>query len=225
MPAIIKIKGTRDGISIATEPGDWSEIRTALLEHIDEQIAFLRGAQLTLDVGKHALKAAELGSLRDQFSEREITLQTIFSQSATTEASAQSLGIGIRAAMHLKHSPPPLDTTIGGEAATLTQRTVRSGHSIKFAGHVVVVGDVNPGAEIIATGNILVWGRLRGAAHAGASGNENAIVCALELAPQQLRIAEQIGDIMPQKKKLGPQVARLQDQQMLVEAWPQKMTN
>ena len=222
MPPIIEIKGTRDGIIIAVEPGDWTEIRVALFSHIDEQIDFLKGAKLTLDVGEHKLKAAEMGSLRDQLSDREITLQTIISQSATTEASAQSLGIGIRAAMHIKHSPPPLDTTIGGEDAILTQRTLRSGHSVKFSGHVVVVGDVNPGAEIIAHGNILVWGRLRGAAHAGVSGDKNAFVCALDLIPQQLRIAEHICQSMPKKKNQGPQVARLKEKDVVIDAWQRK---
>ncbi|MBE9524192.1 MAG: septum site-determining protein MinC [Chloroflexi bacterium] len=222
MPPIIEIKGTRDGILIIVEPGDWTEIRVALFTHIDEQIEFLKGAQLTLDVGGHKLKAAEMGSLRDQLSDREITLQTIISQSAVTERSAQSLGIGIRAAMHIKHSPPPLDTTIGGEDAILTQRTLRSGHSVKFSGHVVVVGDVNPGAEIVAHGNILVWGRLRGSAHAGVSGDKNAFICALELIPQQLRIAEQICQIMPKKKNQGPQVARLKEQHVYIDAWQRK---
>ncbi|MEN8171664.1 MAG: septum site-determining protein MinC [Chloroflexota bacterium] len=218
----IKIKGTRDGISIAVEPGDWSEIRNALLEHIDKQIAFLENAQLTLDVGEHALKAAEMGRLRDQLADRTIKLQTIISQSPITERSAQSLGIGIRAAMHIKHSPPPLNTSIGGEGAVLTKRTLRSGHSINFRGHVVVVGDVNPGAEIIADGNILVWGHLRGSVHAGASGNENAIVCALELAPQQLRISDHISEKRPSKIIKKPKAARLEEQEILIETWPQK---
>jgi len=222
MPPNIEIKGTRDGITITVKLGDWSEIRKALLVHIDEQISFLKNAQLTLDVGDHALKAAEMGSLRDQLSDRMITLQTIISQSGITERSAQSLGIGIRAAMHIRHSPPPLNTTVGGEVAVLTQRTLRSGHSIKFSGHVIVIGDVNPGAEIIADGNILVWGRLRGSVNAGASGDITSIVCALKLAPQQLRIAEQIGDIRPSKKDNEPKVAHLENQQILVEPWQKK---
>ena len=224
MPPTIEIKGTRDGILIAVDPGDWTQIRVALFKQIDEKIDFLKGAKLTLDVGGHKLKAAEMGSLRDQLSDREITLQTIITESAVTESSAQSLGIGIRAAMHIRHSPPPLDTTIGGEDAILTQRTLRSGHSVKFSGHVVVIGDVNPGAQIIAGGNILVWGHLRGSAHAGVSGDENAVICAIELTPQQLRIAEQICHTMPKKKNQGPQVARLKEQQVKIEAWQRKHT-
>lgn len=67
--------------------------------------------------------------------------------------------------------------------------TVRAGQQVYYDGDVVVVGDINPGGEIVATGDIYVFGRLRGVAHAGARGNQNAIIAAAEFAPLQLRIA------------------------------------
>lgn len=73
----------------------------------------------------------------------------------------------------------------------LIRRTLRSGQSVHYDGNVVVLGDVNPGAEIIASGNIIVMGALRGVAHAGAAGNDQAVVTAFRLQPTQLRIADQ----------------------------------
>jgi septum site-determining protein MinC len=67
--------------------------------------------------------------------------------------------------------------------------TLRGGQVLHHAGNIVVVGDVNPGAELIATGDILVFGRLAGIAHAGAQGDENARIYAVDLAATQLRIA------------------------------------
>ena len=67
--------------------------------------------------------------------------------------------------------------------------TLRGGQALHHVGNVVVVGDVNPGAEIVATGDVLVFGRLAGVAHAGAQGDATARVYALELVPTQLRIA------------------------------------
>lgn len=67
--------------------------------------------------------------------------------------------------------------------------TLRGGQTLHHVGNLVVVGDVNPGAEVVATGDILVFGRLAGVAHAGAQGDESAHVYALELRPVQLRIA------------------------------------
>ncbi|HBX68952.1 MAG TPA: septum site-determining protein MinC, partial [Chloroflexi bacterium] len=84
------------------------------------------------------------------------------------------------------------------------------------------IGDVNPGAEIVAGGNVIVWGRLRGTVHAGADGNQDAIICALDLSPTQLRIAEQISVAPPQRKKSRPELARLQNNQVIAEPWDNK---
>jgi septum site-determining protein MinC len=67
--------------------------------------------------------------------------------------------------------------------------TLRGGQTLHHTGNIVVVGDVNPGAELIATGDILVFGRLAGIAHAGAQGDEDARIYACDLAATQLRIA------------------------------------
>ena len=77
--------------------------------------------------------------------------------------------------------------------STLYHRgTLRGGQTLHNLGNIVVIGDVNPGAELIASGDILVFGSLRGVAHAGAQGDSSARVVALELAPTQLRIATMI---------------------------------
>ena len=86
-------------------------------------------------------------------------------------------------------------------------------------GHVTVIGDVNPGAEIVASGDIVVWGRLRGVAHAGADGNDEAIVCALDLEPMQLRINDKIAITPKRKGKAQPEVARVIDNQVIAEPW------
>ena len=70
------------------------------------------------------------------------------------------------------------------------QRTLRSGQSITAEGNIVVIGDVNPGSEIKATGDITVWGVLGGIAHAGAYGNKYARIRALKMNAIQLRIAD-----------------------------------
>ncbi len=70
------------------------------------------------------------------------------------------------------------------------QRTVRSGQSLSSEGNLVVIGDVHPGAEVAATGDITVWGVLGGIAHAGSEGNRYARIRALKMNAIQLRIAE-----------------------------------
>src|SRR5439155_16232339 len=76
--------------------------------------------------------------------------------------------------------------------AVFVRRTIRSGQIVRHHGHVTVLGDLNAGGEVIAGGNVIVWGRLSGTVHAGALGDRNAVILALELAPTQLRIADLI---------------------------------
>jgi septum site-determining protein MinC len=68
---------------------------------------------------------------------------------------------------------------------------VRSGVILEHLGHLIIFGDINPGAEVRASGNIVVLGRLRGTAHAGI-GQEVGFILALRLEPQQLRIGRQV---------------------------------
>lgn len=70
------------------------------------------------------------------------------------------------------------------------RKTIRSGQSISSDGNIIVIGDVNPGSEIIAKGDITVWGILGGIAHAGSAGNNYAKIRALKLNPVQIRIGE-----------------------------------
>lgn len=68
-------------------------------------------------------------------------------------------------------------------------QTLRSGQTITSDGNIVIIGDANPGSEIIARGDVTVWGVLGGIAQAGSKGNRNAVIRALKLNAIQLRIA------------------------------------
>jgi len=220
----IQIKGIREGLLVFLGDGEWDQVRDAFMEHIDQQVEFLRGARLAIDVGNHILKAVEMGRLRDKLSERGLNLWAVLSSSPTTERTAQTLGLATKIPKPLpdRHTHPLNTSLEGGETAVLVQRTLRSGFSLRYPGHVVVLGDVNPGAEIIASGNIMVWGRLRGMVHAGAEGDENAVVCALNLEPTQLRIAGHIAITPKRRGRPQPELARVQDGQVVAEVWKSK---
>jgi septum site-determining protein MinC len=85
---------------------------------------------------------------------------------------------------------------------------VRSGTEIRHPGNIILVGDVNPGGNLIANGDILIWGTLRGTAHAGAEGNQDAIIMILKLSASQLRIADLVARVSPEAADQGePEVA------------------
>ena len=97
------------------------------------------------------------------------------------------------------------------------KKSLRSGQRVECGGDVVVLGDVNPGAEIIAGGNIAVFGKLRGLAHAGAFGRTDVCIAAQKLLPQQVRICGKIG-IIPQDRRIeGAETVHLEDGRIVVE--------
>lgn len=107
------------------------------------------------------------------------------------------------------------------QVTMLVKRTLRSGQKVRYNGNVVVLGDVNPGAEVIASGDIVVVGALRGVAHAGATGNQDAIVAAFRLAPTQLRIAQHISR-PPDGEAIEadmPEVARVRNGKIMIDTY------
>ena len=79
--------------------------------------------------------------------------------------------------------------------AKVVSGSLRSGNRIEYEGSVILLGDINAGAEVIAEENIIVFGTIRGLAHAGANGNRKAIIVANEIAAPQLRIADIVKEI------------------------------
>lgn len=225
MTTLVQIKGIREGLLITLGDGSWDDVHRSLLTHLDEQSGFLRGARLALDVGNHILKAVDLGQVSKEISERGLTLWAVISNSPTTERSAQSFGLATRIGRPKPEggaSASAVSAAPGGEGGILVRRTLRSGASLHHTGHVVVIGDVNPGAEVVSDGDVIVWGRMRGMVHAGANGNEAAVVCALDLSPTQLRIAGQFATSPRRRGRTQPEMARIIDGQVVAEPWVPK---
>jgi septum site-determining protein MinC len=219
----VQIKGIREGLLVTLGDDNWPDARAALLNQVQERGEFLRGGRLILDVGNHILRAAELGQLRDALSEQGIALWAVLSYSPITQQTAQTLGMATRLNRPAaEKAARPLETSLAGDTAVLVRRTLRSGFSVHHTGHVIVIGDVNPGGEIIAGGDVVVWGRLRGTVHAGANGDDLAVVCALDLSPTQLRIAGRMAAPPRRRGKPQPEMARLVDGQVVAVPWSPK---
>jgi septum site-determining protein MinC len=217
--SLVQIKGIRDGLLVTLAGAAWPDLVAAFIDNIENRSAFFKGGRVTLDVGSQELRVAELSGLRDTLSERGVSLWAVLSESPVTERTAQNLGLATRLSKPARVEVRVEPETLPEDAAKWVKGPLRSGVRIIYPGNVVVLGDVNSGAEIVAGGSIIVWGRLRGVVHAGAQGDENAVICALELAPTQLRIAGEIA-VSPKKSgKTQPEVARLKDGNLVAELW------
>ncbi|HSM26222.1 MAG TPA: septum site-determining protein MinC [Anaerolineaceae bacterium] len=219
----IQIKGIREGLLISLGDGEWIDVQIELMEKIREKENFFHGAKLAIEVGNRILSVADLGTLRDRLANFDISLWAVLSNSPITERKAQDLGLATRISV-----PKPerviksIESSLPGEDAILVRKTIRSGFRVVSNGHIMILGDVNPGAEIISGGSVIIWGRCLGVVHAGVEGNTEAIVCALDLNPTQLRIADIISISPKRKGKPQPEIVKIIDGQVVAEAWNPK---
>ena len=221
---LIAIKGVKDGLLISLSPTEnWQSVTDHLASRIDDRVDFFAGAAITVELGTRPVPKYELSSLKALLERRGLSLSLVLSDSDTTRESALALDLKTdsnnRAVTTDKQETLPVNPEETGTWGVLVRRTLRSGRIVHSEGHVVVFGDVNPGAQVIAAGDIIVWGKLRGTVHAGADGDESAVVCALEMSPSQLRIASYIVTSPAGKRRqIVPEVALIRGNQIVVEA-------
>lgn len=223
--SVVTFKGTRDGLSITLGEGEWRSVMNELAAQLSRpQVqSFFRGARVLLETNSRTIDVLQLEELIALLSQYEMMLVTVLGERRTQEAFEH-----IRAALAPPEIIAPETPSIirpgipaEGIPAMLIQRTVRSGQKHRYAGTMIVIGDVNPGAELVAEGDIIVWGKLRGVVHAGATGNEDAIIGALVLAPTQLRIGSHIARAPDEKRewRAPAEIARVRSGQIIVEPW------
>jgi len=229
MSSSISIKGTRDGLTITLGSGELGKLMTSLAEHLKTQGRFFRGGRVALDLAGREASKEELAQIRDLLDGHGMMLRTVMTSDEHTEAAAKELGLhavtesGVRVP-EVQASPRPPSAPLAvadEERAILLRKQVRSGQVVRHSGHVVIIGDVNPGAEVWASGNVVVWGKLRGTVRAGATGDDGALVCALDLRPTQLRIGEYIARSDEDDRRARPyaEVAHVRDGVIIIEPW------
>ncbi|MCU0491489.1 MAG: septum site-determining protein MinC [Chloroflexaceae bacterium] len=216
MSDLVSIKGGRDGIRMTLDAAaPWDDLLKALEYQLDQSGAFLSGAKVTVDVGDRPVTDQQLAAMLALMQQHAVQPESLVASARESRNAARSAGIIARPV-----PARPLTQATGPEAEALfLGKTLRSGQVVQFAGHITLIGDVNAGAELIAGGNVVVWGRLRGVVHAGALGDRTSMVCALELTPTQLRIADLI--TRPPAGKSGgvPEYARIENNLIVVDPW------
>ncbi|MEB3197539.1 MAG: septum site-determining protein MinC [Candidatus Sericytochromatia bacterium] len=215
------IKGSPRGVTLTLPDGDdWGAVCDTFETHLQAAQSFLTGTRVSLDLGKQAPSAEALGELRAHLAQRfSVDVVALVGDTPELEKLAEEATLALLAPESSSAragddgSAPDLGAFIPNNAHYMRQ-TIRSGQSIRHFGTIVICGDVNPGAEVIATGDIIVFGTLRGVAHAGATGDAGTQVVAINLRPTQIRIAGHIArspDSAAPPLSKYPEVARIQD--------------
>lgn len=198
LPVQVTFKGTPDGLRLIIPQGlDWEEVRCQLQQRLSAgERLWQTGAEVILEAGERLLDGQQLQVMEELLTAQQLRLIKVCTSRRQTAVAAAVAG-------HSVDQAAKTDTQSFTEPLYV-QTTMRSGMQLVHPGTIVVIGDVNPGAELIADGDILVWGALRGLAHAGASGNGKALIFALKLRPTQLRIAERVAR-SPDEAPVSPQ--------------------
>ncbi len=159
---------------------------------------------------------SELISIANQFNCKVISF---CSTSSKTIVSSQSLGY--KSQFIIENNSNEIlkinEKNLTFSKTNFHQGTVRSGEYLESPGDLLILGDVNPGAKVSAEGNIIIWGRLLGIAHAGSKGNSKATISALQLRPVQLRIAKKVARGPKEKPQLGlAEQARIDSEEIII---------
>jgi len=204
-PTVV-FKGRRDGVTIwLSDKPEYNELRESLRVKAREARGFFQDAKVDVSFTGKKMSDNEINELKKILAE-ETDMTLSFGE--VPEIKARTVH-NTQAAAEDEHM------TIYHMGA------LRSGQIIRYEGSVVVLGDVNPGSEIIASKNIIVLGLLKGMAHAGCAGDTSSYISALQMSPVQLRICDIITYI-PEDKKSDrrknhiPSYAYIQDGQIFI---------
>ena len=203
----------------------WQEIRQQLSQRLNAGERFwMPEARVTLIVGDRLLDNPQLQDLEETLADNDLALSRVQTNRRETAIAAVTAGYSVDQQALRPHaaSDQTADAVDRANGTTIEstpspfalaeplymRTTVRSGVEVRHPGSVIVFGDVNPGGSIIADGDIIVWGKLRGLVHAGANGNGQAIVAALQMEPTQIRITDTVARVPSQNPdRFYPEVA------------------
>ncbi|MCS6925213.1 MAG: septum site-determining protein MinC [Candidatus Binatia bacterium] len=220
---LFTIKGLKGGPTfLFNDKAPFAEVIKAVEEELARANGFFRDSPAILAFGSRVLNKEEWRALKEILHREGLLLRYAVATEPTSRELLYKEGLPVRdslaAAQETKKGPP----TIKGSNALYLRRNLRSGQKEVFEGNVVLVGDVNQGAEILAGGDAIVFGTLRGVVHAGYPDNREAVVIALNLVPLQLRIGPFIGradEGQNHRRPPQPEIARVKDERIVIEPY------
>ncbi len=212
-------KGTKNGITVVLDVNtDYEDIKKVLAVKTKEARSFFKDAKTAITFKGMSLSDEQENELLSIINDNtELNISFVINQEEPSISSPKFTKKTPEDESKLDQLISEALTTAKKNLTTYHKGSVRSGQSIRFPGSIVVWGDVNPGGELIAEGNIIVLGMLKGLAHAGCTGSHDCFVAALNMRPTQLRIAELIACFPEEEITAAPQCAYIKDGQIYVE--------
>lgn len=235
---IVELKGFRDSLRLIIAPdASMEQVELAIKKRMANLGYSLAGTTMNIDIRNETLSDEEMNRVKMLLHETyglevERILDGIGQETALAgneihepladgaNESAPQRKIRGAPALHREENTIKNNFLPKIEEVRYIRHTLRSGQVERFLeGNMIVLGDVNPGAEVIATGDIIVLGVLRGVAHAGALGDTSSVIIALNLVPTQLRIGQFITRPPSgrQASRQKAEIARIREKAIIVE--------
>jgi len=170
----------------------WSEVLQQLKQRLNAgERLWQADTSVHLIARDRLLDGRQLQAIADALTEAQLCLTRVYTSRRQTAVAAATTGYSVEQQSSIAQlNPAGAESAQAMEEPLYLQTTLRSGGDVRHNGTVIILGDLNPGSSVVATGDILIWGRLRGTAHAGAKGNAQCLIMALQMEPNQIRIAD-----------------------------------
>lgn len=209
------IKSNKYGINLILDPDiPFQELLFHVADKFMESEKFFKNARMAISFEGRELSQEEEYRIIDTISQKtSIHIACIIDNNEIRE-------------QYTKQKLDEYMAAESGNTGRFYKGTLRSGQVLECETSIIIIGDVNPDAKIVSNGNIVVLGALKGTAFAGASGNEDCFVVALDMNPAQIQIGNIIGrsekgflaSIRERKKVAAePQAAIVSDGRILIE--------
>ena len=213
--SIVKLRGYKDGLHLIINPKvSLTEVESAIEELLDGMNQPLAGTSIHIDMMTSPLSSEDLIDLETHLTDS----YDLVVRSVNVFDERDDSPILAAPTTHSLSQEFSIDTQMEIEHAHIVRQMIRSGQTTScLTGSVVVYGDVNPGGEVIASGDIVVLGALRGSAHAGANGRLSSVIIAMELVPLQLQIGTYVNrPPIGQKPRGYPEIARVGAEDIII---------
>lgn len=211
------IKGNKYGINLVLSPEvSFEELKNLVAEKFQESSKFFENAKMAISFEGRKLTNDEQKEILDIIAENtDMHIVCVMENDPEVEE---------RFHKTLDQKLMELSNNLG----QFYKGILRSGASLEFETSVVIIGDVNHGARVVSKGNIIVLGSLKGNAFAGATGNTNSFVVALDMSPTQIRIADTIArapDKPVKSEAKEAKIAFLEDGNIYIEPLNKSILN
>ena len=210
----ILIKGNKDGINTTIHMNKFDcfeDMLLVLIKKLSRGKHFYKGTTLILRIDLKSINKKQVEILQEtlltKIELKDIVLEDI--EQETEKLNEKVIEKDIK-----------VFSGVNEGKTKFIRKTVRGGECIDYSGNIIIIGDINSGAEVYAAGNVIVLGRIKGKVSAGTNGNAKAVIAAFLLQPEMLKIASVIAmspdDI---EKPRYPELAKIKNGSIIVEPY------